>query len=166
MKTIFSHITPPQHFTKKKKKPSSVHITVLLDDSILNQILSVLTWTEHFHLPKTSRGICLLWVSNESKVKGWDKCDHGDFIMTCYRESPIIGTSTAASLYAFLCLSFSVIIPAVKSLLGPPIFVYADLTVCCKFPAQSSKTPCSYIHYSEELVSKDAFSVFSCWTFD
>lgn len=93
--------------------------------------------------------------------------------MTCYRESPIIETSTAAAaaatcLYAFLCLSFSIIIPVVKSLLGPPIFVYADLTVCCKFPALSSKTPCSYIHYSEahrELESKDAFSVPSCWTF-
>lgn len=89
--------------------------------------------------------------------------------MTHWRESLIIETSTAASsLYALLRLSvYSVIIQAVKSLLTPSILLYENLTVCCKFQAQSWETRCFCIHYLEihgNLAGKDAFSVLNCWT--
>lgn len=92
-------------------------------------------------------------------------------IMTRWETLMIETSAAAASLHAPLRLSLSlcsVIIPAVKSLLSPPIFVHAELAVCCKFQAQRREAPCSSIHYSEthrEPASKDAFSVLKCWTF-
>lgn len=58
-------------------------------------------------------------------------------IMTHWRESLIIETCTAtACLYASLRLSVCSIIPAVKSLLSSPIFVYVDL-----YPVNSQHNP-------------------------
>lgn len=70
-------------------------------------------------------------------------------IMTHWRESLIKETSTAAARLLLSACS-EIIILAVKSLLSPPIFVYVDLTVCCKIPTQSRETPCSSMHYSKK----------------